>query len=96
MDKEKFEGYGYQGVRQLPDGRWIGVMEFIYTVGLCVGLAEDGYMYRYCYGSGSAALAATAEWDGVGDPPGPWIKLKGDHVRGVVHGPGFRKVGEAS
>lgn len=77
MDEKELQALGYACPRQLPDGRWIGLMPMLYTTGLFVGLDEVGYSYRYCYEDAAAALADLATWDGEGDPPGPWIKRKG-------------------
>lgn len=92
MTKEFFFEMGYTGVRQLPDGRWVGVIRMAYTVGLCVGLNDAGYEYRYCYQRYADAVCAAEQWDGQGDPPGPWIKLKGHRERGEVHGPGLKEL----
>jgi len=72
-------GQGYQSVKTLPDGRVIGVLPQFVTVGLFVGLDADGYSSRYCYEHSLHALVAAKTWDGVGDPPGPWVKHKGTH-----------------
>lgn len=69
---------GYISVRKLPGDIWIGVTRMIYTAGLCVGLTIDGYSGRYCYPTLMDAADAAKVWDGNGDPPGPWIKYKGD------------------
>jgi hypothetical protein len=78
---------GYSRVRKLDDGKWIGVMRMLYTTGLCYGLAPEGYEWRYCYEHAADALLALEEWDGAGDPPGPWLKVKG-HPAGERLGPG--------
>lgn len=87
--KQVFEEMGYEAVRQLPDGRWIGVFSFLQTYGLCVGLTEMDYAYRYCYSNRFAVHRAAQDWTGDGDPPGLWIKLKGHPTRGEVVGPGL-------
>jgi hypothetical protein len=71
---------GYTNVRQLKDGRWIGLMQMNFTTGLFTGLDETGYSSRYCYELRHEAFLATLVWDGQGDPPGPWIKHKGPGV----------------
>lgn len=71
----KIEGYHY--VRKLPSGEWAGLMRFLFTTGLVVGLDLEGYRTRFCYTYHEDALQALLEWDGHGDPPGPWIKEKG-------------------
>lgn len=76
-------------VRRLPDGRWAAVVAMIYTWGLCVDMTVTSYAYRYCYAKEADAVAALRAWDGRGDPPGPWIKLKGLGVDRL--GPGATK-----
>lgn len=84
---------GYNCVSLLPVTKeWAGVMPMLYTTGLFVGLNEWGYRLRYCYEKYGDARAALFEWDGSGDPPGPWIKAKGDKG-GDRNGPGAK--GEA-
>lgn len=67
---------GYQCVRVTTSGKYVGVMGFIYTAGLCIGLDKYGYERRYCYATKREAIAACTIWDGNGDPPGNWIKMK--------------------
>lgn len=82
MTDEKFiadmKANGYQYIQKLQNGEWIGVAQFIYTTGLCVGLNEFSYRGRYCYANVRDALFDASTWDGIGDPPGPWIKYKGE------------------
>jgi hypothetical protein len=68
---------GYTHLRRLPDGRLCGLMSFIFTSGLMVGLSYDGYLLRYCFEHEEDALQALESWDGHDDPSGPWIKAKG-------------------
>ena len=85
---------GYVAVRKLPvTEQWVGVMPMNFTCGLFVGLDETGYAYRYCYPTLTDAVMAAATWTGEGDPPGPWIKLKG-HPEGERLGPGAVEVAE--
>jgi len=77
MTKEKLFEFGYQAARQLPTGEWAGCMRMLFTVGLFVGIDEDSYRTRFCYPDMIHAAGALQWWDGVGDPPGPWIKEKG-------------------
>ena len=70
-----YQGYLYP--RRLPSGTWIAVQQFLFTWGLMVDLDETGYQYRFCYEHLHDALWAVRNWDGTGDPPGPWIKEKG-------------------
>lgn len=71
----------YMPTRRLPTGEWVGVRRMLYTVGLFVGLDEVGYRTRFCYPDLLSARSALEEWDGTGDPPGPWIKEKGQVER---------------
>lgn len=79
---------GYQLVRKLNDGRWIGIAPQIYTVGLCVNLDVFGYQGRYCYENLFDLAQDWYRWDGKGDPQGRWIKYKGpDGERMNQNGP---------
>lgn len=68
---------GYWSARMLPDGQVAALLKFNFTVGLVVGIDECAYKTRFCYPDAESASAALESWDGVGDPPGPWIKQKG-------------------
>lgn len=68
---------GYAMVRRLPSGEVAGLRQFMFTVGLCVGLDEFGLRTRFCYPSIAEAAFAMLLWNGHGDPPGAWIKQKG-------------------
>lgn len=68
---------GYTFVRKLPSGEYAGLFKFIATTGLVVGLNEFNFRTRFCYDYISDAFDALQQWDGYGDPPGPWIKQKG-------------------
>jgi hypothetical protein len=55
------------------------VHRMIFTTAVTVGVDNKGnYEGRYCYNSFWDATRALKEWDGQGDPPGPWIKYKGE------------------
>jgi hypothetical protein len=77
LTKEQIEGFGYSFPRLLPTGEWAALCKYFYTVGLLVGLDETGWRTRFCYENFGDALIALAQWDGKGDPCGPWIKNKG-------------------
>jgi hypothetical protein len=78
----------YEQLREIPGLGLCGLSTtMMFTTGLMVGLDELGYAYRYCYEHQADAAAALAAWDGQGDPPGPWIKIKG-HPDGERLGPG--------
>jgi len=68
------EGY------QLPckmHGKTVAVMQFIFTVGIVVGMDDTGYECRYCYGSLAEAYIAYATWLKTGtDEPANYIKRK--------------------
>ena len=82
------EDEGYMCVRRMKNGEWIGVSMQIYTCGLCVGLNEHEYKRRYCYEKLRYALIAASQYEGEGDPIGPWIKVKGEG--GERMGPGAK------
>lgn len=72
------EAFGYTEPKIMPDGTLAALGKQMYTTGIVVGIDEDGYAGRFCYTSHAVAATALREWDGIGDPPGPWIKYKGD------------------
>lgn len=80
--KLQLEDEGYFALR-VVEGRGIcGLMKFIFTIGLCEGIATNGfdtYEGRYCYPHKYARDAGMAImlWDGKGDPKGRWLKYKG-------------------
>lgn len=76
------EGWGQDfekitGLRILPNGEVAGVLPFVFTHGLLVGLDPWGYRLRYCYALHYQAMQALASWKKGDDPPGPWLKKKG-------------------
>jgi hypothetical protein len=77
MKKEDLEKEGYYNLREIEGRGFCGLMKFIFTTGLVIGMNEIGYYGRYCYSSESEALEALTQWDGENDPPGNWIKYKG-------------------
>lgn len=68
---------GYVFPREVEGRGVCALQRFIFTTGLCYGLNEESYEGRYCFESGMDAKEALGKWDGVGDPPGNWIKHKG-------------------
>lgn len=69
--------HGYVFPRRLSTGEYAALMRFLFTTGLVVGISRFGYRTRFCYEKASEAATALSQWDGHGDPPGPWIKEKG-------------------
>ena len=68
----------YYETRDIPNQGRCGLIRMIFTVGLAVGIDEEGnYLGRYCFPSNASAKASILKWDGSGDPPGNWIKYKG-------------------
>lgn len=91
MSQELLPLEGFLAMRQLDDGRVIGVRPMLYTTGLAVGITPfEACEYQYCYESALDCLRAYTAWDGQGDPPGPWLKLKGHPERPEEHGPGYK------
>lgn len=67
---------GYSRIKVMQDDTVCALQNQLYTTGLVVGLDRTGYTRRYCYERWYDAKEALIQWDGVGDPPGPWIKEK--------------------
>lgn len=83
-------GDGNYSHLRVIDGQVCGLGRFIFTWAVMVDMGEDigaaPCRRRYCYEHWAQALAALLTWDGAGDPPGPWIKMKG--IEGERLGPG--------
>ena len=81
MEKERLIDYlrsdGYSDIKEIPGRGICGLRNFIFTTGLVIDMDENQYYGRYCYPSYEDALNALKEWNGEGDPSGPWIKYKG-------------------
>lgn len=75
--KELLSREGYFQLKEVPGRGIVGLTHFAFTVGLVYGMTASFYEGRYCYPRAKDALDAFNTWDGVGDPPGPWVKHKG-------------------
>ncbi len=63
---------GYSDLIVLPDGRWAGIAEFLFTHAIIVGRIgdRDSYEDRWCYKTREDATGALESWDGTGEPEG--------------------------
>jgi hypothetical protein len=78
MTENEILALDYLRPRRLANGEWIAIARFVFTFGLVVDIRDDGtYRTRFCYAGWDQVLEALLQWDGVGDPPGPWIREKG-------------------
>lgn len=86
MSKERDEIYkyltdaGFLDLREIPGRGICGLKPFIFTTGLCYNLQMNDfniYDGRYCFPTFEDAFFSLKNWDGIGDPPGDWIKHKG-------------------
>jgi hypothetical protein len=84
LNEDTIRELGYSDVRHLPSRGWCGVYRFMFTTAIVCGLDQIGYATRFCYHHWLEASEALRSWDGMGDPPGNWIKEK----PGDRHGPG--------
>jgi len=76
------ESNGYRNVRKIG-GVWCGLMDYLTTRSITVGLDAFTFERRYCYQNRAEADAALDVYtDPATHPPGPWIKVKGVY-RGV-------------
>lgn len=76
------EEQGYTDLVELQSGEIAGILKFLFTTGLVVGLDKYGYRIRFCYEFTNEARVALELWDGKDFPPGNWIKAKGSDVNG--------------
>jgi hypothetical protein len=63
---------GARSCKLIPDGRYAGLMPFLFTHAIVTGRLFDlhGYDDRWCYHDSAAAARALADWDGTGEPTG--------------------------
>lgn len=66
--EEELVAHGYLNLRQIEGWGWCGVLRFMYTHGVCIGLDETGYGGRFCFDTYQNARLFLAEWDGVTMP----------------------------
>lgn len=60
------------------NGVWCGLVDYMTTRGLVVGIDRLGYERRYCYQTREEANQALATYtDTTEHPTGNWIKVKG-------------------
>lgn len=73
---------GYLFPREVPGRGVCVVCPLLFTSAILVGIDAIGVGRRYCYQTTEEAAVALAAWDGLGDPPGRWIKEKPGDRRG--------------
>lgn len=64
---------GYFELRSLPDGRFVGIVPFMFTTAIITIERQSmmlGYEDRWCYHTMADAKAALENWDGTGEPKG--------------------------
>lgn len=71
----------YEDMEYLCVGRFrgqiVGLRQFLFTVGIVVGLDETGYSHRFCYDNMATAYVALIDWIvSGGDEPKEYIKRK--------------------
>lgn len=74
---EELKSNGYFEFREISNRGLCCLNNFMFTTGIIIGLDMFGYYGRYCYSDPIDAFKSYISWDGIGDPPGNWIKYKG-------------------
>lgn len=67
----------YMFPRYIPEVGWCALYRFGFNWSMLTDITHHGIGLRYCYETRNQALVDLQTWDGVGDPPGDWIKAKG-------------------
>lgn len=67
---------GALAYRALDDGQCLALYPLVTgTVRICLGpTGEQVYDDAWCYQRPIDGILATVDWDGKGDPPGPWFR----------------------
>jgi hypothetical protein len=94
--KKLLESQGFFYIREIPGQGICALYRLIYTIGLCYGIREyehfpgtHNYDGRYCYKELAEAKISIISWNGIDDPPGNWIKHKGN--RGEYQNPAYQE-----
>lgn len=66
---------GYLALKTLDTGEFAAVVPQLFTFALIV-FDEHTIRKRWCFERKDEAFMSIEEWEGVGDPPGNWIKQK--------------------
>jgi len=61
--RNAMEEEGYEDLREVKGRGLCGVMRFIFTTAVVVGIDWFGYVGRYCFGTKREAQDALREWD---------------------------------
>ena len=69
---------GYSNFRDIPGQGLCATMRLMFTYGLFVGITKEGYKGYYHYPFHTDCIDAITDWNGDGDPPGYWLKYKGE------------------
>jgi len=77
LTKRMLLDYGYDNVRQLDDGTWIGTQELFTTTALFIGLDETGWNKRYCYDDIDKLFDSYLTMNSIADVPRGWIAMRG-------------------
>lgn len=76
---------GYQVVMKSTEGRWAGIMPFLFTVAIVEGRWGDTATYekRWCYTTADDAFGALNRWlqNGFEDEPDGWHRSAHDGRR---------------
>jgi hypothetical protein len=56
---------------------WCALVDMLNTCALAIAITQASAESRYCFEHYSDALDSLMSWNGIGDPPGDWIKQKG-------------------
>jgi len=58
------EQNGYENIREVLPGYLCGMQRFIYTVGVCCGLDDTGFLNQFCFDTMQNAELFLKDWDG--------------------------------
>ena len=71
----------YVALRQIDDGRIIGVHRLLMHWTVHIDISDTGYEDRYCFQNQVDAVIAMETWTGAGDLPGRWHRHVGTNRR---------------
>jgi hypothetical protein len=89
LTEEWLKQNNYHGLKFIKryGGSWACLGGMLFSWRMFLNIDQTGYSSCIDYPDRASAEAALKAWDGLGDPPGPWLKWKGGDVD--VEGPGL-------
>lgn len=76
---EYLTAQGYSHLTRLHNRGMCGIKEMVFTWNICIGMDMSGMVGQFFFDTEKEAEFSIRNWrDGLVDPPGNWVKYKGE------------------